>query len=145
MSTVPYSADRLQLLPSSRGAIAGRLLAGVLSALSGLLVLGCGGAGTDDPAVPRVQAESAATSSVRLEGCVVDTQWLGAAGVAVHARMADGRAVGSAHTDSRGVFVLSVPARSAVVVQMVDDAQGGLAVDTGSGPLSVAGCLLAGI
>jgi hypothetical protein len=145
MSIAQHSSAPLHVAPSSRGAMAGRALMVALSTLSSLLVAGCGGAGTDDAAVPAARAEAAATASVRLEGCVVDAQWLGAAGVAVHARMADGRAVGSAHTDSRGVFVLSVPARAAIVVGMIDDAQGGLAVNTGSGSFSAASCLLAGL
>jgi len=116
-----------------------------LSALSSLLTTGCGGGGTEAVAAPVAARQAAAAASVQLEGCVVDAQWMGAAGVAVHARTADGRAVGTAFTNPRGVFVMTVPARSGIVVDITSDAQGGLALNTGSVAVSVASCLLTGV
>ena len=116
-----------------------------LSLLSSLLVTACGGGGASDAAAPPLAGPQGVAASVQLEGCVVDAQWMGAADVAVHVRTADGRAVGTAFTNQRGVFVLGVPARAGIVVDTGADAQGGLALNTGSTALSVASCLLAGI
>jgi hypothetical protein len=79
--------------------------------------------------------------AVQLEGCVVDSQWLSAAGVAVHVALADGRAVGTAFTDARGVFALKVPARSALVVSTDWAAPAALMLNSGSQAMSVAACL----
>jgi hypothetical protein len=133
--------------PSARGPSACCACIVALSALSSVMLAGCGGgssSGIDALAAPVAQPQAAVAASVRLEGCVVDAQWMGAAGVAVHVRTADGRAVGTAYTNTRGVFALSVPARSGIVVDTAVDAQGGLALQTGSAALSVAGCLLDG-
>ena len=124
------------------------------AALSGLCLAGCGG-DDKDRATAAASVVDAATSaattaattaatSVRLEGCVVDALWLGAPGVTVHARGADGRAIGAAFTDSRGVFQIMVPARSRIVVDTAMAGPGGLELDTGSTPLTVAGCLTTG-
>lgn len=111
----------------------------VVVALSGLCLAACGGDGQE-------RAEAAATpataaTSVRLEGCVVDALWLSAPGVAVHARGADGRAIGATVTDSRGMFQINVPAHSRVVLDTVAGGQGGAVLDTGSTPLAVPACL----
>ena len=120
------------------------------AALSGFCLAGCGGDDKDrataaasvvDAATP--DATTAATS-VRLEGCVVDALWLSVPGVTVHARGADGRAIGAAFTDSRGVFQITVPARSRIVVDTAMAGPGGVELDTGSTPLTVAGCLTTG-
>lgn len=108
-------------------------------ALSALWLAGCGGAGQDLAEAPPAVVQAAA--SVPLEGCVVDALWLSAPGVAVHARASDGRAIGTTFTDSRGVFRMNVPARSSVVVDTAVSGEGGLVLDTGSAPLTVAGCL----
>lgn len=79
--------------------------------------------------------------TVQLEGCVVDDLWLSAPGIAVHVRTEDGRAVGSAITDTRGVFVVKVPARAAIVVATDWAGPAALALQTGSQSFSVAACL----
>ena len=127
-------------------------------AVTGLLLAGCGG-GSDSAidaandgevfgltstsitarALPAEEQKQPA--SVQLEGCVVDSQWLSAAGVPVYVALADSRAVGTAYTDARGVFVLKVPARSAVVVSTDWAAPGALMLNTGSQAMSVAACL----
>jgi len=107
--------------------------------LSGLWLAGCGGDGKDLAEAASPQAT--ATASVRLEGCVVDALWLSAPGVAVHARSADGHAIGAAITDGRGVFQMTVPARSRIVVDTAIGGQAGAVLDIGSTPLTVAGCL----
>jgi hypothetical protein len=61
--------------------------------------------------------------------------------VAVHARSADGHAIGAAITDGRGVFQMTVPARSRIVVDTAIGGQAGAVLDIGSTPLTVAGCL----
>ena len=123
----------------------GYTLVVTLSALSSLLMAACGGANTETMTVAAATPKAAVATSVQLEGCVVDAQWMGAAGVAVHARTSDGRAVGTAFTNPRGVFVMTVPARSGIVVDITSDAQGGLALNTGSVAVSVASCLLTGV
>ena len=124
-------------------------------AAAGLLLTGCGGGSSDsanDGEVFGLTTTSVTTravpveepkrlESVQLEGCVVDRQWLSAAGVAVHVVLADGRAVGTAYTNARGVFALKVPARSAVVVSTDWAAPGALMLNTGSQAMSVAACL----
>ena len=118
--------------------------------LSGLCLAGCGGDDKDRTTAAAsvvdaaTSAATTAATSVRLEGCVVDALWLGAPGVTVHARGADGRAIGAAFTDSRGVFQIMVPARSRIVVDTAMAGPGGLELDTGSTPLTVAGCLATG-
>lgn len=122
----------------------------------GLLLAGCGGSSSDistdgeqyslkttsitTQAMPE-EAKRPLGQTVQLEGCVVDTLWLGAAGVAINVRSADGRAVGSAYTDTRGVFTLKVPARSALVVSMDWAGPPALTLQTGTEPLSLGACL----
>jgi hypothetical protein len=111
-----------------------------------LLFTGCGGGGTEDGEVTlRALAvpQEAKPASVQLEGCVVDAQWMGAAGTAVHVRTAQGQAVGTAFSNARGVFALQVPARAALVVDTSLAGTGGLTLNTGSSALSVAACLQA--
>jgi protocatechuate 3,4-dioxygenase beta subunit len=87
-------------------------------------------------------SQRVAAATVQLEGCVFNAQWGGAAGVAVHARTADGRTVGTAFTNARGVYVMRVPAQSAVVLDATVAGPGELSINTGSSPISVAACLL---
>lgn len=132
----------LDLPTQARAAARRPLHAALLSALlSALCLAGCGGAG---PGASEA-ASSQAVASVRLEGCVVDALWLSAPGVAVHARGTDGRALGTAITDSRGVFQMTVPARTGVVVDTAVGGTGGMVLDTGSTPLTVAGCLASSV
>ena len=109
--------------------------------LSGLLVAGCGGG--NDVAEPSQPSPQAAPASVQLEGCVVNSEWMGASGRAVHVRTADGRIVGTAFTNPSGVFVVTVPARTAIVLTTVAAGPGEIALDTGSGSFSLGACLLA--
>lgn len=110
-------------------------------ALSSLLAAGCGGGGD---AAPQASAsrETAATASVQLEGCVVTSQWMGEPDRAVHARTADGRIVGTAFTNRQGVFVITVPARSDVLLDTTFAGPGEISLKTGSGPVSLGACLL---
>jgi hypothetical protein len=111
-----------------------------------LWLVACGGSGSNDAAETTVTTSQAlkATSAttVPLEGCVFNAQWSGAPGVAVHARTADGRTVGTAFTDARGVYVMRVPAQSAVVLDTAMTGPGELSINTGTSPISVAACLL---
>jgi hypothetical protein len=119
---------------------------GVLSSpLLALLFAGCGGGGSDsdEAAQPQASPQSVAPASVRLAGCVVNADWMGAGGTAVHVRTADGRAVGTVFTNPRGDFVITVPARAAVVLDTLVAGPGGIAIDTGTRSMSVGGCLLA--
>jgi hypothetical protein len=50
--------------------------------------------------------------------------------------------VGTTFTNSRGVFVVTVPARSSIVLDTAVAGPGGLVLDTGSSALTVASCLL---
>jgi hypothetical protein len=114
--------------------------------LAAMVTTGCGGGSNgSDAAAPALASPRsvAAAATVRLEGCVVSSDWTGMADTAVHARTADGRAVGTAFSDTRGVFVLTVPARSAIVLDTAVAGPGGLTLTTGTRALSVAGCLLA--
>jgi len=113
--------------------------------LSALLVAGCGGASTEVAETAPVAQSAATPAAVRLEGCVVDAAWSGAAGAAVHVRTAAGRAVGTVFTDERGVFAVNVPARTAILVDTVADGAGGLELQTGAGPLTLGACLLSNL
>jgi len=123
----------------------------------GLLLAACGGGGNsgisaNDGEVFGLTSTSITTralpaeepkrlESVQLEGCVVDSQWLSAAGVAVHVVLADGRAVGTAYTNAQGVFALKVPARSALVLSTDWAAPGAMMLNTGSQAMSASACL----
>jgi hypothetical protein len=117
-----------------------------------LWLAGCGGSGGNDAteattaaamATPQSQAlKATAATTVQLEGCVFNAQWGGAPGVAVHARTADGRTVGTAFTNARGVYVMRVPAQSAVLLDTAVAGPGELSINTGTSPISVAACLL---
>lgn len=132
----------LDLPTLARAAARRPLHAAPLSALlSALCLAGCGGAGPGAVEAAPPQA----VASVRLEGCVVDALWLSAPGVAVHARSTDGRGLGSAITDSRGVFRMTVPAQSGIVIDTAVGGTGGMVLDTGSAPLTVAGCLASSV
>jgi|JI102314A1RNA_FD_contig_31_3373203_length_695_multi_3_in_0_out_0_2 hypothetical protein len=116
---------------------------GASLAWASLVLGGCGGGGDmADIAQPAMASSTQANAaSVRLEGCVIDALWLGAPGTAVHARSADGRTLTTAMTDARGVFVMTVPARSAIVLD-TDFAGGGeVSLNTADTSLSVGGCL----
>jgi len=124
--------------------------AGAAMLAAGLLLTGCGGGTSDDGSnVSDAQlralatAAQAAPTSVQLEGCVVDAQWMGAEGAAVHARTADGQLVGTAYSGARGVFALQVPARTPLVVDTVLGGVGGLTVTTGNSAVTLGGCLQA--
>ncbi len=119
-----------------------------LSALSSLLVTGCGGGGSsssdnDAAQVALASRQTAATATVQLEGCVVDSQWMSAPATAVHVRRADGRVVGTAFTNRRGVFVMTVPARTDIVLDTAVAGPGEMAFNTGSVSFSASACLLA--
>jgi hypothetical protein len=66
---------------------------------------------------------------------------VGAPDTAVHVRTADGRLVGTTATNWRGVFVVTIPARSALVLDTDATGRGEIALNTGSGPFSVSACL----
>lgn len=51
-----------------------------------------------------------------LAGSVINVQGVALPGNVVHVRTAKGRTVGAARTDSGGVNVVTVPARSAIVL-----------------------------
>jgi hypothetical protein len=112
-------------------------------AVSNLMLVGCGGGEINDLPSVAQSARQTAAATVLLEGCVVDSQWMGAARAAVHVRTEEGRPLGTALTNERGVFVLAVPANSNVVMDTEWAATGGLSLRTGSGSLSVAACLQA--
>lgn len=120
-------------------------------AWAGLLLAACGGqddatTATANGAAAKAEntATAASAANVRLEGCVVDALWLSAPGVAVHVRTAEGRTVGAAFTNARGVFEISVPAHAALVVDTGTGMQDHMPLMTGSGPVTVAGCLMTG-
>lgn len=112
-------------------------------AVSNLMLVGCGGSEINDLPSEAKSARQPAAATVLLEGCVVDSTWMGAANAAVHVRTEDGRPLGTALTNERGVFVLAVPANSNVVMDTEWGATGGLALRTGSGSLSLPGCFQA--
>jgi hypothetical protein len=115
-------------------------------AIAGLLLTGCGGGGIDDVVRSTTTSrQSVAAANVQLEGCVVDSKYMGVSGAAVHVRTSNGRVVGTALTNADGVYVVTVPARSSILVDTTVGGAGGLSLNTGSGSLSVTGCLLADI
>ncbi|MBC7717669.1 MAG: hypothetical protein H7143_12095 [Pseudorhodobacter sp.] len=116
-----------------------------------LWLMGCGGSGSNDATEAAVTSmcttqsqalKASAATTVQLEGCVFNAQWGGAPGVAVHARSADGRTVGTAFTNARGVYVMRVPAQSEVVLDTAVAGPGELSINTGTSPISVTACLL---
>lgn len=112
--------------------------------LSSLLAAGCGGDGSaiEVAEQARTSSHSAMPASVRLEGCVVTSDWMAVPSTAVHLRTADGRVVGTVLTDARGVFVATVPARSDIALAMAVAGPSEMTLRTGSGPLSLGACLL---
>jgi hypothetical protein len=113
--------------------------------LTSLPIVGCGGGASDNvPAEqPLATAQSVQPTTVRLEGCVVNSQWMGASDIAVHLRTAEGRVVGTVFTNRQGVFFATVPSRSAIVLDTVASGPGEISLDTGNDSLSASGCLLA--
>jgi hypothetical protein len=108
-----------------------------------LLAAGCGGGGSDDVAEqPQASPRVPAQASVQLEGCVVNSEWMGASDTAVHVRTADGRALDTVLTNGRGEFIMTVPARTAIVLTTIVAGPGDLALDTGSESRSLGACLL---
>ena len=113
--------------------------------LSCLLVAGCGG--SDPVGIEAAQHRQAAhtttaPTSVQLEGVVVDSTWMGVADMAVHVHSTDGRLVGTAFSNARGVFVASVPAGSAIVLS-TDAGSCFVAPATDSSLVALGTCLLA--
>lgn len=98
----------------------------------GLFATGCGG-GSDDvaaassgeQATPQGKTAAAAVqkTSVTVQGCVLDRHYIPTTGTPVRALSADGRLLGSAQSDGQGRFKLTLPAQSAVLLQ-VDRPQG---------------------
>lgn len=123
--------------PLHRAAWAGPAL------LASLLIAGCGGGGNDAPDQAQASPMQAppAALGVRLEGCVVTAERMASPDTPVQVRSADGRMIGTAFTDRRGVFVMTVPPRSAIVMATATDGSDGFALNTGNGSLSVAACL----
>jgi predicted small secreted protein len=112
--------------------------------LSSLLIAGCGGGsgdGNDAAEPPQTTALSVAPANVQLEGCVVNSQWGGAPDTAVHVRTADGRLLATVFTGRQGVFVVTVPTRSAIVLDTDVAGAGEITLNTGSGSFSVGACL----
>ena len=116
-----------------------------------LWLMGCGGSGGNDATEAAVTSmgttqsralKASAATTVQLEGCVFNAQRGGAPGVAVHARSADFRTVGTAFTNARGVYVMRVPAQSEVVLDTAVAGPGELSINTGTSPISVTACLL---
>lgn len=67
-----------------------------------------------------------------LAGSVINVQGVARPGNVVHVRTAKGRTVGAARPDSGGVNVVTVPARSAIVLDTAVAGPGALALITGS-------------
>lgn len=98
----------------------------------GLAATGCGGGSDDVAAAPtgalatphgKTAAAALQTSSVAVQGCVLDRHYIPTTGTPVRALSADGRLLGSAQSDGQGRFTLKLPAQSAVLLQ-VDRPQG---------------------
>jgi hypothetical protein len=113
--------------------------------LSSLLLAGCGGSDNDSAEQAQASSPSVAPASVRIEGCVVNSQWGGARDTAVHLRTADGRVLGTAFTNRQGVFVATVPARSAIVLDTAASGPGEIVLNTGNDSMAVGACLLAAL
>ena len=116
--------------------------------LASALLAGCGGGGVDGAETPQASSQTAAAAAaatVQIEGCVVDSQWMGVAASAVHVRASDGRLLGTAFTNRQGVFVVTVPVQIGIVLDTADSGPGEIALNTGSASLSVGACLLTGL
>ncbi|MBX3607075.1 MAG: hypothetical protein KF788_17485 [Piscinibacter sp.] len=119
-----------------------RLTTALAALTAAALLSACGGGQNDTTLaalIPAPDAMDVAPASVPLEGCIA-----GADGrtLAVHATGMDGRLLGTALTDpTTGVFRMEVPARQTVRLDTGTNATGGLAVLTGSHPLTIGACL----
>ncbi len=125
-----------------------RCLAPRRTAAAALLTIltACGGGGGG---AALVGAQAAALSSmtdsptVRIEGCVVAHDF-SPLQQDVQALSADGRLAQTSRSDHTGVFLLRVPAKSAVRLRLsrADDPLDELTVSTGSTDMSVGACLI---
>ncbi len=113
----------------------------VAALASACLLTACGGGETDTTAPSATALSSPSASSVSLEGCVQGAQQRSAT---VQAFGDDGRLIASATPDAQGVFLLRVPARQSVKLQLAPGSDAGLGLLTGSSNLSLSGCLNAG-
>jgi hypothetical protein len=122
----------------------GVVIAPMLGAWCGAVLAACGGGGpaaTMEPKAVQGAATVPSTYTVLLEGCVVDQHFLPRTGTAVRALSADGRLVGDATSDQRGVYRLRVPARQTVSVAVAQPNGDALVVPIGSTDVSVGACL----
>lgn len=113
--------------------------------LACVVLISCGGAELDAPAIAAVLSEPIPTSApaqVRLEGCIVDAQGRPAS-QALQVQSNDGRAVARAMSDVNGVFRVHVPAHAVLRVQTMTAGADGLTIMTGGDATSLGGCLRA--
>lgn len=118
--------------------------AAMLGAWCGAALAACGGGGpaaTMEPSAMQRAAAEPPTRTVQLEGCVVDQHGLPHTGTEVRALSADGRLVGDATSDRRGVYRLRVPAQQTVSVAVAQPNGDALVVPIGTTDVSVSACL----
>ena len=116
----------------------------MLSAWCGMVLAACGGSEPVAAIQSTASGRTAAVPSARtvqLEGCVVDQHYLPHTGTPVRALSADGRLIGDATSDRRGVYQLRVPAMQTVSVAVAQPDGDALVVPVGSTDLSVGACL----
>ena len=118
--------------------------AAILSAWCGTVLAACGGGDSLGDAQPTTSARAAVVPSkhtVHVEGCVIDQYYLPRTGTPVRALSADGRLIGDATSDSRGVYLLRVPAQQTVSVAVAQPNGDAMVVPIGSTDVSVGACL----
>lgn len=118
--------------------------AAVVSAWCAAVLAACGGGDSIADIQSTASTHAAAvpsTRTVQLEGCVVDQHYLPRTGTVVRALSADGRLIGDATSDRRGVYLLRVPAQQTVSVAVAQPNGDALVVPIGSTDVSVGACL----
>jgi len=114
--------------------------------IAAAVLVACGGGEFDSAAMaavlPGAGVDTETPSRVRVEGCVVDADGRPLA-LAVQASASDGRLLASVTSDATGVFRMQVPARQSVRLQTAAPGAAALSVLTGTGAMTVTGCLRA--
>jgi hypothetical protein len=116
----------------------------VISACCAAVLAACGGGDPADQIELAAFEHTASVPSigtVQLEGCVVDAYLSPRMGTTVRGLSAEGRLIGDATSDPRGVFVLRVPGRQTVSVAVAQPNGDALVVWMGSTDVSVGACL----
>ena len=105
--------------------------------LACLALIACGGGDWDSV---KIEKQTPASASIRLEGCVVDAAGRPAAR-AVQALRPDGQLAGTTVSAADGLFRFEVPARSVLRIESLGPSADGITLMTSDTAISMGGCL----